>query len=301
MDKISLEQIQKYLKSKGINAEVVQLKDTLGNQQLFRVKVSDKVDLRKQKEIEQEINAEFHTKVTDIRFVNENMHYDYNGSHMLVYDIEKKYDNIYSGKVQMQIDDEIYGYEILFDDMKGIIEWDQELNDINKAHTADGTSRDFKGLVDMFNIDLKGKVNIDRHVKKGTDKKRRKKEKGVPEILINYDQARGLVSYLSIKNLGLDNTSFNKMVQELSSQALYVTYEKRDQEAENPGAPKELFIGRSGTYMNDNDITNITKILNKFGVDTTNYQYVNVKNLNLLPASALIKTAIMDDQKRGDI
>lgn len=305
MDKISVDQIKDTLRDhfekKNMDVNVVQLTDTLGNQELYRVEIKGVTDLKLQLYIKQTLSAAFHTKITDVRFltagtINENLHYDYNGSHMLIYDIEKKYDNIYSGKVQMQIDDEIYGYEILFDDMKGIIEWDQELSDINKAHVADGTSRDFKGLVDMFNIALKGKVNIDRHVKGGSDKKRRKKQKGVPEILINYDQAKGLVSYISINNLDIDNTSFNKMIQELSGQALAVTYEKRDGEMESVKAPKELFIGKSGTYMTDNDMTNITKILSKFGVDTSNYQYVNVKNLSLLPASALIKASIKNDQ-----
>lgn len=297
MDKISLQQIRSYLNDNGIDAEVVQLKDTLGNQQLFRVHVKGKVDTKKQKEIQQVIQNKFHTKVTDIRFVNENLHYDYNGSHMLVYDIQKKYSNVYSGKVQMQIDDEIYGYEILFDDMKGIIEWDKDFSEINQDHIDDGTSRDFKGLIDMFNIGLQYRVNIDRHLKGGTDKKRRKKnKKGTPEILINFDQAKGLVSYISIKNLEMDNTSFNRMVQELTSQALYVRYDQREKEFKSP---KELFIGRSGTRITDIDITNITRVLSKYGIDTSNYQYVNVKNLDLLPTSALIKTSIKNDQIRN--
>jgi len=296
-DKISLEQIIDYLKNNHINAEVIQLKDTLGNQQLFRVKVIDKMDLRKQKEVEQIIQNKFHTKVTDIRFINENMHYDYNGSHMLIYDIERKRDNIYSGKVQIQIDDVVYGYEILFDDMNGIIEWNEDFVDINKVHTDDGTSLDFKGLIDMFNIDIKQSVNIDRHLKKGTDTKRRKKkDQKLPEILINYDQARGLVSYILIKNLKMGNLSFNKMIQELSGQSLHLAYEKRENES---SVPTELFIGKSGTYMNDNDMTNITKVLSKHGVDMSNFQYINVKNLSLLPASALIRTSVKNDQMRN--
>ncbi len=128
MDHISADQIKNFLKTSGIDGDVVQLKDTLGNQELFRVKVRGKIELKKQKEIEQSIQGKFHTKVTDIQFINENMHYDYNGSHMLVYDIENKYTNIYSAKLQIAIDDNVYGYEILFDDMKGIVEWDKEFS-----------------------------------------------------------------------------------------------------------------------------------------------------------------------------
>lgn len=299
MDKISADQIKAHLKARGLDCKVVQLRDTLGNQELYRVEIKGIPALKEQELIKHDIAANFHTKVTDVRFlaagINENLHYDYNGSHMLIYDIEKKYSNIYSGKVQMQIDDEIYGYEILFDDMKGIIEWNKDLSEISKTHVADGTSRDFKGLVDMFNIDLKGHVNIDKHVKGGTDKKKRMKKRGVPEILINYDQSKGMVSYLSINNLDMDNAAFNKMIQELSGQALHVTYEQRGVDTISHKSPKELFIGKSGTYMTDNDITNITKILSKFGIDTSNYQYVNVKNLSLLPASALIKATVKND------
>ncbi len=288
MDKISAKEILAFLIKKGVNGDVIQLHDTLGNQQLFRIEIKGKHDLKSQKQIEQEIQSQFHTKVTDVQFINENIHFDYNKSHMLVYDIERKYNNIFSGKLQVSIGDKVYGYDILFDDMKGIIEWNKDFNEINQEHMDDGSSRDFKGLIDMFNIDLQNHVNIEKYVKKPVSKS--KKKAIIPKILLNYDQNKGTINYVLIQDLTLSSTAFNKLAQELSSQSLYVTYEKRKSEEDT--TPTEIFVGKSGGHLSETDMTNLTKILSKNGVDTSDYKFVNVENLSLLPASALIRASI---------
>lgn len=292
MSKISADQIKDYLQSQNINAEVYQLKDTLGNQELFRVRVKGMTELKDQLHIKQVIQNKYHTAVTDVQFtMNENLHYDYNGSHMLVYDIESKYNNVYSAKLQISIDDNTYGYDVLFDDMKGIVEWDKDYNEINKEHTEDGTSKDFKGLIDMFNIALQGRVNISKHVKNNpkSSTNKRKKKAGAPKILLNYDQSKGVLVYVLIKDLSLSSTAFNKLIQELAGQSLYVTYEKRKNDM-SP-TPTEIFVGRNGGRLSDADMTNLTKILSKNGIDMSDYQYVDVDNLNMLPVSALIKAS----------
>lgn len=294
-DKISKEQIQSFLKSKGVEGEIEELHDTLGKQQVFRVKVSGKHDAKEREEIKSAILAKFTTKVPDVSFVNENFNFSYNKAHMLVYDVEQKYQNVYSAKVQMQIGEHIYGYEILFDDMKGIVEWNKEYDEIQKDHKEDGTSIEFKGLIDMFNLDLQNHVDIKKHVKK-TDKptKKQRKEQKKPRILINYDQSKGLISYICLKDLGLDNTAFNRLTSQFSSQGLYVTYDKRETEY---SSPEEMYIGKNGSMLSDNDMVNITKVLDKNGIDTTDYEFVNVDNISLMPASALIRQTMLNQIK----
>ncbi len=99
-----------------------------------------------------------------------------------------------------------------------------------------------------------------------------------------------------IQNLELQSTAFNKLIQELQAQSLYVTYEKRKDEMS--ATPTKIFIGKSGSTLSENDMVNITKVLSKNNIDMTDYDTVNVQNLSLLPASALIRSTAKDDQLR---
>lgn len=188
------------------------------------------------------------------------LEYSTSGNKLKVNKVEDLYGNKYKLSTEFQLGNLRYVYELEYVPNEGIKDI---LNDerVIKRHRSKDNFKYFERLINMMQTDLNSK-----DMKSMLEKNTRESD---TDIKVYYDTEDKNVEYVMIKNHDLDNQDFNKMVNDMSRYNIRVSYNRK-----NERAPLNFKLSTSFAYISDDQMSDMTKVLMKYGIDLENYRVV---------------------------